>query len=358
MQILFVADPLASFKIRKDSTFAMMQAAAARGHELWACEPKDLAWRDGKLMGRVFPLELTSPPQSPPLAGGKPVPSSPLAGGMPVPSSPLAGGEPVPSSPPLVGGKQGGAWFAAGNHEWRRLSEFDAVLMRKDPPFGQEYLYATYLLELAEREGARVFNRPQSLRDFNEKLAIARFPRFIVPTLVSSRAEEIRAFLAEQGDIVLKPLNAMGGASVFRMRPGDANIGVIIETLTQHETTTVMAQRYIPEIKDGDKRILIIDGEAVPYCLARIPAPGETRGNLAAGGTGVARPLSERDWQIARTLGPQLKAAGLLLVGLDVIGDWLTEVNVTSPTCFREIMDQTGFDVAGAFLDVLERACA
>ncbi|MEW5893256.1 MAG: glutathione synthase [Pseudomonadota bacterium] len=310
MKLAFVADPLASFKIYKDSTFAMMQAAAARGHELWACEPKDLAWRDGKLMGRVFPLELTG--RSP-------------------------------------------DWFSAGNHEWRRLSAFDAVLMRKDPPFDQEYLYATYLLELAEREGARVFNRPAALRDFNEKLAIARFPEFTVPTLVSSRAEEMRAFLAEQGDIVIKPLNAMGGASVFRVRPGDANIGVIIETLTRHETTTVMAQRYIPEIRDGDKRILIIDGEAVPYCLARIPAPGETRGNLAAGGTGVARPLAERDWQIARTLGPQLKAAGLLLVGLDVIGDWLTEVNVTSPTCFREIMEQTGFDVAGRFVEALER---
>ncbi len=321
MQILFVADPLASFKIYKDSTFAMMQAAAARGHALWACEPRDLAWRYGKLVARVYPVTLTSPPQSPPQAGGK----------------------------------KGGDWFEAGNHEWRRLNEFDAVLMRKDPPFDQEFLYATYLLELAERDGARVFNRPQSLRDFNEKLAIFRFAQFTVPTLVTSRAEEIREFLAEQGDIVLKPLNAMGGASIFRVRPGDANLGVILETLTQHETTTVMAQRYIPEIKDGDKRILVIDGEPVPYCLARIPAPGETRGNLAAGGTGVARPLTERDWQIAQVLGPQLKAAGLLLVGLDVIGDWLTEVNVTSPTCFREIMEQTGFDVAGMFVEALER---
>ena len=332
MDILFVADPLTSFKIYKDSTFAMMQAAAKRGHALWACEPQDLAWRDGKLMGRVYPLKLTSPPQSPPHAGGEPS-----------------------ISPPQVGGMKGGNWFEAGNHEWRRLNEFGAVLMRKDPPFDQEFLYATYLLELAERDGARVFNKPQSLRDFNEKLAIFRYAEFTVPTLVTSRAEEIREFLAEQGDIVVKPLNAMGGASVFRIRPGDANIGVIIETLTQHETTTVMAQRYIPEIKDGDKRILIIDGEAVPYALARIPAPGETRGNLAAGGTGVARPLTERDWQIAQTLGPQLKQAGLLLVGLDVIGDWLTEVNVTSPTCFREIMEQTGFDVAGMFLGALER---
>lgn len=310
MQILSVADPLASFKIYKDSTFAMMQAAAARGHALWACEPQDLAWRDGKLVARVFPLTLT---------GRTP------------------------------------DWFEPGNHEWKRLNEFGAVLMRKDPPFDQEFLYATYLLELAERDGARVFNRPQALRDFNEKLAIFRFPQFTVPTLVTSRAEEIREFLAEQGDVVLKPLNAMGGASIFRIRPGDANLGVIVETLTQHETTTVMAQRYIPEIKDGDKRILIIAGEAVPYALARIPAPGETRGNLAAGGTGVARPLTERDWQIAQALGPQLKAAGLLLVGLDVIGDWLTEVNVTSPTCFREIMEQTGFDVAGMFVGALER---
>ena len=313
MNLLFVADPLATFKIYKDSTYAMMAEADRRGHALWACEPGDLSWRSGLLQGRVRRVRLTG------------------------------------STPD---------WFIAGEPVWRTLSEFDATLMRKDPPFDQEYLYATYLLELAERAGARVFNRPQALRDFNEKLSIARFPHFTVPTLVSSRKDDLRAFCHEQGDIVVKPLNAMGGAAVFRLRPGDPNVGVILETLTAHETTTIMAQRYIPEIVDGDKRILLIDGEAAPYSLARIPAPGETRGNLAAGGSGVARPLTGRDREIAAALGPELKKEGLLLVGLDVIGDWLTEVNVTSPTCFREITDQTGFDVAGMFVDALERQCA
>ncbi|MCU0841627.1 MAG: glutathione synthase [Thiobacillaceae bacterium] len=311
MDILVVADPLASFRIYKDSTYAMMREAGRRGHAMHACEPQDLAWRDGRVLGRVARVALT---------GRAP------------------------------------DWFAAEAPEWRALADFGAVLMRKDPPFDQEYLYATYLLELAETDGARVFNRPRSLRDYNEKLAIARHRQFTVPTLVSCREDEIRAFLAEQGDIVVKPLNAMGGASVFRLRPGDANIGVSIEVLTGHGTTTVMAQRYIPEIADGDKRILVIDGEPAPYCLARIPAPGETRGNLAAGGRGVARPLTARDREIAQALGPVLKADGLLVVGLDVIGDWLTEINVTSPTCFREITDQTGFDVAGMFIDALERA--
>lgn len=246
-------------------------------------------------------------------------------------------------------------WFTAGALEWRDLADFDAVLMRKDPPFDQGYLTATWLLEMAERQGARVFNRPQALRDFNEKLAIARFPGFIAPTLVSGDASLIRAFLAQQGDIVVKPLDAMGGAGVFRLRPGDPNLGSILETVTRHGRETVMAQRYLPEIADGDKRVLVIDGEAVPYCLARIPAEGETRGNLAAGGTGVARPLTQRDREIALTLGPALKAAGILLAGLDVIGDRLTEVNVTSPTCFREITQQTGCEVAAMFVDALER---
>jgi glutathione synthase len=310
VKLLFVADPLASFKVYKDSTYAMMAEAERRGHALWACEPRDLLWRDGTVQGQVASIRLT------------------------------------PDAP---------SWFEATAAEWQDLDRFDAILMRKDPPFDQEYLYATYLLELAERSGAKVFNQPQALRDFNEKLAIARFPQFTVPTLVTSRKAEIRAFLQEQGDIVVKPLNAMGGTAVFRLRPADPNLGVILETLTEHESTTIMAQRYIPEIVDGDKRILLIDGEPVPHCLARIPAPGETRGNLAAGGSGVARPLSERDKEIAAALGPKLKKEGLLLVGLDVIGDWLTEVNVTSPTCFREITDQTGFNVAGMFIDALER---
>ncbi len=308
MNLLFIADPLESFKVHKDSTYAMMAEADRRGHRLYAMEAGGLAWRGGRVFGRCAAVM-------------------------------LAGGDP---------------WFARGGPEWRELAGFDAVLMRKDPPFDQGYLTATWLLEMAEREGARVFNRPSALRDFNEKLAITRFPDFIAPTLVSADAGQIRAFLAEHGDIIVKPLDAMGGAGIFRLRPGDPNLGAILETATRHGAETVMAQRYLPEIVDGDKRVLVIDGEPVPYCLARIPAEGETRGNLAAGGTGVARPLSARDREIAEALGPTLKAAGLLLVGLDVIGDRLTEVNVTSPTCFREITDQTGFDVAAAFLDVLE----
>lgn len=308
MNFLFIADPLATFKTYKDSTYAMMTEASLRGHRLHAMLAGDLAWRDSRVVGRVQSVTLT-------------------------------GGEP---------------WYDEGEPEWRDLSDFDAVIMRTDPPFDQAYLYATWLLEMAERQGARVFNRPQSLRDYNEKLAIARFPQFIAPTLVSNDAALIRAFLAEHGDIVVKPLNAMGGSGIFRLRPDDANLGAILETVTRNGVETIMAQRYLPAIKDGDKRILIINGEVVPYCLARIPAEGETRGNLAAGGTGVARPLNEHDWQIARTLGPTLKEAGLLLVGLDVIGDCLTEVNVTSPTCFQEITQQTGFNVAAMFIDALE----
>jgi len=309
MNVLFIADPLAGFKTYKDSTYAMMVEANRRGHRLYAMLAGDLAWRDGKIIGAVHSFALT-------------------------------GGDP---------------WFSQGEAELRDLAEFDAVIMRTDPPFDQAYLYATWLLEMAERQGARVFNRPQSLRDYNEKLAIARFPQFIAPTLVSNDAALIRAFLAEHGDIVVKPLNAMGGSGIFRLRPDDANLGAILETVTRNGAETIMAQRYLPSIKDGDKRILIIDGDAVPYCLARIPAEGETRGNLAAGGSGVARPLTEHDWEIARALGPTLKQAGLLLVGLDVIGDCLTEVNVTSPTCFQEITQQTGFEVAAMFVDALER---
>jgi len=314
LNILFVADPLATFKLYKDSTYAMMREADRRGHALAACELDALAWRNSSIQARASSIQLT--------------------------------------------GSVGQNWFAPTEPSWQPLAGFDAVVMRKDPPFDEAYLNATWLLEMAEREGARVFNRPQSLRDFNEKLAIARFPQFIAPTCVSADADEIRAFLAEQGDIVVKPLNAMGGSGIFRLRPGDANLGAILETATQLGQRHVMAQRYLPEIVDGDKRVLVIDGEVVPYCLARIPAPGETRGNLAAGGHGVARPLSDRDREIAETLAPSLKAAGLLLVGLDVIGTQLTEVNVTSPTCFREITDQTGFDVAAMFLNALERQCA
>lgn len=313
MDFLVVADPLASFKIYKDSTFAMMVEADRRGHALWACEPGDLAWtQDGGVVATCAPVTLTGDATH---------------------------------------------WFVAGERGERPLTAFDAVLMRKDPPFDAAFLHATYLLEMAEREGAKVFNRPQALRDYNEKLAIARFPQFTAPSLVTSDPNRLRAFLAAQGDMVVKPLDAMGGASVFRLRPNDANLGAILETITDYGQRTIMAQRYLPEIAAGDKRILVIDGEPVPYCLARIPAAGETRGNLAAGGRGVAQSLSPRDWEIARALGPQLKADGLLLVGLDVIGDCLTEVNVTSPTCFVEITAQTGFAVAAQFVAALEQRC-
>jgi len=314
LDILFVADPLAGFKIYKDSTYAMMAEADRRGHTLRACEPGDLAWTQaGGVVARCFRVALTGDTPS---------------------------------------------WFTASDEGERPLAAFDVVLMRKDPPFDAAFLHTTYLLEMAEREGARVFNRPQALRDFNEKLAIARFPAFTTPTLVASEPARIRAFLAAEGDIVVKPLDAMGGASVFRLRPDDANVGAILETITDNGRRTVMAQRYLPAIAQGDKRILLIDGEPVPYCLARIPAPGETRGNLAAGGTGVAQPLSDRDRAIAAAVAPVAREVGLLLVGLDVIGDCLTEVNVTSPTCFREITAQTGCDVAARFLDALERRCA
>ena len=229
--------------------------------------------------------------------------------------------------------------------------------MRKDPPFDLEYIYSTYLLELAEAQGARIFNRPAAIRDYNEKLSTAKFPQLGPPTLVTRRAEQIKAFITEHADAILKPLDGMGGMSVFRVRAGDPNTNVIIETLTANGARTIMVQRYIPEIVDGDKRVLLIAGEPAPFCLARIPMAGETRGNLAAGGTGVARPLTARDRVIAATVGPKLLQEGLLLVGLDVIGDYLTEINVTSPTCMQEIEQQTGFSVAAMFVDALERTC-
>ena len=311
MKIAFIVDPLDDFKIYKDSTFAMMREAAARRHRLYALQPEDLVWQAGAVTGHAQKLHLT--------------------------------GEPV-------------AWYRTEAAQPIPLKEFDAVLMRKDPPFDMEYVYSTYLLELAQEQGARVFNNPRAIRDCNEKMAIARFPQFTVPTLVTRQAALIHAFLATHGDIILKPLDGMGGTSVFRVHPKDPNLNVIIETVTHYGLRTIMAQRYIPAIVDGDKRVLLIGGKPVPFVLARIPKAGETRGNLAAGGTGVARELTPRDREIAETLGPLLNAQGLLLVGLDVIGDYLTEVNVTSPTCFQEITDQTGFNVAGMLVDALEDA--
>jgi glutathione synthase len=313
MKIAFIVDPLDSFQIYKDTTFAMMREAAARGHALYSMEQHDLVWRGGDVLGNVRALSLT---------GQKP------------------------------------GWYQVGDASFMPLQEFDAVLMRKDPPFDMEYVYSTYLLEFAEARGARVFNRPRAIRDYNEKMGIAHFTRFIAPSIATRSEGPIREFLAEHGDIILKPLDGMGGTSIFRVRRDDPNLNVIIETVTQYGHRTIMAQRYIPEIRDGDKRILLIAGKPVPHALARIPKPGETRGNLAVGGTGVARELGKRDREIAEALGPALAKEGLLLVGLDVIGDYLTEVNVTSPTCFQEIMQQTGFDVAGMFLDALESACA
>jgi glutathione synthase len=315
VNLLFVADPLPSFKPYKDSTFAMMREAAARGHVLWACEPAHLHWQRG--------------------------------------STVRAGVQRV-----ALTGTLDKDWFEAGDAEPRALAEFDAVLMRKDPPFDSEYFYATHLLGQAERDGARVFNSPRALRDHPEKLAILEFPQYIAPTLVTRSADDVRAFHAEHGEIILKPLDGMGGMGIFRVGVDGLNLGSITETLNRHGATTLMVQRFLPQIAEGDKRILVIDGEPVPHSLARIPQGSEIRGNLAAGGKGVALPLSARDREIAAALGPVLAARGLLLVGLDVIGDSLTEINVTSPTCFQEITQQTGFDVAAMFVDALERALA
>ena len=312
MKLAFIVDPLDEFKIYKDTTYAIMREAARRGHTLYAFEPGHLAWSGGDVIGYTARLHMEAEKSEP--------------------------------------------WYRLEARADTKLTEFDAVLMRKDPPFDMEYVYSTYLLEIAERQGARVFNRPRAIRDYNEKLAIARFPQFTAPTLVTRSERLLREFLAEHREIILKPLHGMGGTSVFRVAQNEPNLNVIIETLTHLGTQTIMAQRYIPEIRDGDKRVLLIGGEPVPHALARIPKAGETRGNLAAGGTGVARALTQRDREIAQTLGPALMAEGLLLVGLDVIGDYLTEVNVTSPTCFQEIMHQTGFDVAGMLVTAVESA--
>ena len=310
MRLAFIVDPLDEFKIYKDTTYAIMREASARGHEVHALHQGDLAWTRDGVTGNAARLHLT--------------------------------------------GEAKGAWYLLEAQIERPLKAFDVVLMRKDPPFDLEYVYSTYLLELAEKDGARIVNAPRAIRDYNEKMAIAKFAEFTAPTLVTRRVDRIRAFLAEHKEIILKPLNGMGGTSIFRVAEGDLNLSVIIETLTALGTQTIMAQRYIREISDGDKRVLLIGGKPVPYALARIPKAGETRGNLAAGGTGVARPLTPRDREIADALAPVLSRDGLFLVGLDVIGDYLTEVNVTSPTCFQEITEQTGFNVAGMMLDALE----
>jgi glutathione synthase len=316
MHILFIADPLESFKIYKDTTFSMMREAQRRGHTLSVCEPKDIMWvRGSPVTAFVRDITLTGHPDD---------------------------------------------WFVAEqqtpDERPQPLKDFGAVVMRKDPPFDSEFFYATHLLEQAEREGARVFNKPRALRDHPEKLAILEFPEFIGPTLVTRDAADIRRFHAEHRDIILKPLDGMGGAGIFRVKDDGLNLGSIIETLNKEGAETVMVQKFLPAISEGDKRVLVIGGQPVPFSLARIPQGGEVRGNLAAGGKGVAQPLTERDRFIAESLGPILFSRGLLLVGLDVIGDSLTEINVTSPTCFQEIFDQTGFDVAAMFVQALEQA--
>jgi len=312
MDLLFVADPLESFKIYKDTTFTMMREAHKRGHRVFACEPQHIGWqRGGKVEADIKAITLTGDPAE---------------------------------------------WFKVDSASRLPLAGFGAIVMRKDPPFDSEFFYATHLLEQAEREGARVFNKPRALRDHPEKLAILEFPQFIGPTLVTRDADAIKRFHAEHHDIILKPLDGMGGMGIFRVKEDGLNLGSITETLNKGGAETVMVQKFLPAIAQGDKRVLVIGGKPVPHCLARIPQGGEVRGNLAAGGKGVAQPLSERDRAIAEALGPILAARGLLLVGLDVIGDSLTEINVTSPTCFREITDQTSFDVAAMFVDALEAA--
>ena len=312
MQLLFIADPLEVFQTYKDTTFAMMREAARRGHTLAACQPQDVMWERGRpVTAQVRDIVLTGNPED---------------------------------------------WFNVRTERKAALADFDAVLMRKDPPFDSEYFYATHLLEQAERDGARVFNKPRALRDHPEKLAIMEFPQLIGPTLVTRDARDIQRFHAEHQDIILKPLDGMGGMGIFRVGPDGLNLGSITETLNRGGAQSVMVQKFLPEIVEGDKRVLIIGGQPVPFCLARIPQGSEVRGNLAAGGKGVARPLSERDDEIARALGPILQERGLLLAGVDVIGDYVTEINVTSPTCFQEIQQQTGCDVASLFIDALETA--
>ncbi|SDY17689.1 glutathione synthase [Delftia lacustris] len=314
MQILFVADPLESFQTYKDTTFAMMREAQRRGHSIVACEPRQLSWqRGGKVVAQVRHIQLTGDARQ---------------------------------------------WFEISKEGLEELAGFDAILMRKDPPFDSEYFYSTHLLEQAEREGAKVFNKPRALRDHPEKLAILEFPQFIGPTLVTRSAQDIRAFHEEHQDIILKPLDGMGGMGIFRVGADGRNLGSIIETLNQGGASSVMVQKFLPEITEGDKRVLVIGGKPVPYCLARIPQGNEVRGNLAAGGKGVAQPLSQHDKAMAEEIGPLLMERGLLLAGVDVIGQCITEINVTSPTCFQEIHDQTGCDVASLFIDALEQALA
>ncbi|AVT46987.1 glutathione synthase [Shewanella sp. SP2S2-4] len=304
-----VMDPISEINIKKDSSFAMLMAAQDRGYQLFYMEMADLAMVNGVAMANMRPLTVIN---------------------------------------------DASKWYELGESQDTPMSELDVILMRKDPPFDTEFIYATYMLERAEEQGVLIVNKPQSLRDANEKLFTAWFSEFTPETIVTRDAKRIRAFHQAKGDIILKPLDGMGGTSIFRVKQDDPNLGVIIETLTSYGQQYAMAQAFIPEITKGDKRILVVDGEPVPYALARIPMKGETRGNLAAGGSGVAQPLSDSDWAIARAIGPELKKRGLIFVGLDVIGDKLTEINVTSPTCIREIQAAFDVDITGMLMDAIE----
>lgn len=308
-----VMDPISQIDIKKDSSFAMLLQAQERGYEIHYMEMADLYLLQGQARARSKILKVQQDYQS---------------------------------------------WYQFDTEQDIALSDLQVILMRKDPPFDTEFIYATYMLERAEDAGTLIINKPQSLRDANEKLYTSWFSQYTPKTLVSRDPGRLKAFYQQEQDVILKPLDGMGGASIFRLKPEDANVSVIIETLTEHGKRYAMAQRFIPEIKDGDKRILVVDGEPVPYCLARIPASGETRGNLAAGGRGEARPLSDSDWAIARAIGPTLKAKGLIFVGLDVIGDKLTEINVTSPTCIREIEAAFPISITGMLFDAIEQRLA
>lgn len=316
MHVLFVLDPLPALNAYKDSSVAMMRALVARGHSLSFSLQGDVFIEGGQVYARATPFEL------------------------------VAGAD------------------LHEHHWWKELGAavdtplqaFSAVIMRKDPPFDMEYVYITHMFDYAQAQGARVFNSGAAIRNHPEKLAITEFAQFTTPTLVTRDMTRIKAFHAEHRDVIVKPLDGMGGTGIFKLAANEPNLNAILESLTHDGQRSIMAQRYIPEISQGDKRILLIGGEPVPYCLARIPLAGETRGNLAAGGRGVAQPLSKRDWEIAREIAPQLSKRGLLLVGLDVIGDYVTEINVTSPTCFVEITEQTGFDVGARFVEALELA--
>lgn len=305
-----VMDPISSINIKKDSSFAMLLEAQQRGYEIHYMEMQDLQLDQGVAMADTKTLKVEQNPDS---------------------------------------------WYEFLSEQTIELSDLDVVLMRKDPPFDTEYIYATYILERAEEKGTLIVNKPQSLRDCNEKLYTAWFADLTPTTIVTRKAEKIKAFQEEHGDVILKPLDGMGGASIFRVKKNDPNVSVIIETLTNHGQNYALAQTFVPDISNGDKRILIVDGEPMPYCLARIPAEGETRGNLAAGGTGVARPLSDTDWEIANAIAPTLKQKGLIFVGLDVIGDKVTEINVTSPTCIREIEAAFDVSITGKLMDAIER---